>query len=327
MIVITGGAGFIGSGIIWGLNNRGFDNIIIVDRLQRDERWKNLTNLKFADYIDKDTFIEDIKNDNLNLPIEGIIHLGACSDTLERDADFLIQNNFEYTKRLAKWSVKKGVRFVYASSAATYGDGSAGFSDEHERLHLLRPLNMYAYSKHIFDLWALRNGLLDDIAGLKYFNVFGPNEYHKSEMKSIILKSYEQIKESGSIKLFRSHKKKFKDGMQMRDFIYIKDTVDMTLFIYDNHNANGIYNVGTGKARTFYDLAVNVFTALGKKINIEYIEMPDAIRNRYQYFTQADLSKLNNIGYHKNIMQFEDAVSEYIRDYILSNDKYLGKKD
>jgi ADP-L-glycero-D-manno-heptose 6-epimerase len=327
MIIITGGAGFIGSALIWGLNSRSLDDILIVDRLQKDERWKNLTNLSFADYIDKDVFIENIENDNLNLPVEGIIHMGACSDTLETDADFLMKNNFEYTKCLARWCVKKGIRFVYASSASTYGDGSAGFSDEHERLHLLRPLNMYAFSKHIFDLWALRNGLLNDICGLKYFNVFGPNEYHKGEMKSIVLKAYEQVKESGSIKLFRSHRKKFKDGRQMRDFIYIKDAVDMTLFLYDRRDVNGIFNIGTGKARTFYDLAVNVFTAIGKELNIEYIEMPDDLRSRYQYFTQADISKLNHIGYHKNIMLFEDAVNEYIRDYILSDDSYLGKKD
>ncbi|MGQ9706621.1 MAG: ADP-glyceromanno-heptose 6-epimerase [bacterium] len=327
MLIITGGAGFIGSALIWGLNSRGFDDIIIVDRLQKDDRWKNLINLNFSDYIDKDVFIERIENDNLNLKIDGIIHMGACTNTLERDADFLMKNNFEYTKCLAKWCIKKGARFVYASSASTYGDGSAGFSDDHKRLHLLRPLNIYAYSKHIFDLWALRNGLLDNICGLKYFNVFGPNEYHKGEMRSIVFKAYEQIKKNKSIKLFKSYKNEFEDGRQMRDFIYIKDAVDITLFIYDKRDSNGIINIGTGKAKTFYDLSVNVFNVLGEEINIEYIEMPEELRARYQYFTQADISKLNQIGYHKNVMLFEDAVNEYIKDYILSDDMYLGNED
>jgi ADP-L-glycero-D-manno-heptose 6-epimerase len=323
MIIITGGAGFIGSALIWGLNKHSFDNIIVVDSLGIDEKWKNLVNLKFSDFEDKENFILKLEKGNFGNLIDGIVHMGACSSTTEKDADFLLHNNYEYTKRLALWCIRNNKRFVYASSAATYGDGSKGFSDDHTLLHSLKPLNMYAYSKHLFDLWALRGGLLNQIAGLKYFNVFGPNEYHKGEMRSVIHKAFDQIKETGKVKLFKSHNPKFKDGWQMRDFVYVKDAVNMTLFIYNNHAANGIFNIGTGIARSFYDLAVAVFKAIGVEENIEYIDMPDSIRDKYQYLTQADMTKISHIGYNKKRFSLEEAIDDYVKNYLMTEDPYL----
>ncbi len=326
MIVVTGGAGFIGSAIIWRLNKDGFDRIMVVDSLGRDEKWRNLLNLKFIDFEDKERFIKELERGGFNDSVEGIIHMGACSSTIERDADFLIQNNYEYTKRLAIWCLRNDKRFVYASSAATYGDGREGFSDDHRVLERLRPLNIYAYSKHLFDLWAFKNGLLNRIAGLKYFNVFGPNEYHKGEMRSVVHKAFEQIKKEGRVRLFKSYNPKFKDGGQMRDFIYIKDAVEMTLFIYNTPGANGIFNVGTGIARSFYDLAVAVFRAMGREEDIEYIEMPESIRDKYQYLTRAEMGKLYRLGYNKRILSLEEAVEDYVKNYLSTQDPYLGKE-
>jgi ADP-L-glycero-D-manno-heptose 6-epimerase len=325
MIVVTGGAGFIGSAIIWELNRRGFDDILVVDTLGTGEKWKNLRHLRFSDFIDKDRFIDELEKDSFG-KIEGIIHMGACTDTKEKDADFLLKNNYEYTKRLAIWAVKKGVRFLYASSAATYGDGSEGFSDDHSLLPKLRPLNMYGYSKHLFDLWALRNGYLEKIAGVKYFNVFGPNEYHKGDMRSVVHKAYEQIVETGKVRLFKSHRPDYRDGWQMRDFLYVKDAVKMTLFLYERHDLNGIFNVGRGEARSFYELVSAVFRAMGKEVNIEYIDMPQELREKYQYFTEADLSKLKGAGYG-DITPLEDAIEDYVKNYLLTDDPYLKPED
>lgn len=326
MIVITGGAGFIGSALVWGFNQRGYDDILIVDELGCDEKWKNLVNLKFADFVHKDEFIPRLEKGKFSGKIDGILHMGACSSTTEQDADFLLRNNFEYTRQLALWAVEKGKRFVYASSAATYGDGTQGFSDEHSLLPRLKPLNMYAYSKHLFDLWALRNGLLNKIAGIKYFNVFGPNEYHKGDMRSVVHKAFEQIQATGKVRLFKSHIPEYKDGWQLRDFLYIKDAVDMTLFIFEQTDARGIFNVGTGKARSFYDLVVAVFNAMGKEPVIEYFDMPPAIREKYQYFTQAEITKLQNLGYKREATSLEDAISDYVKNYLLTDDPYLGKE-
>ncbi|TES91218.1 MAG: ADP-glyceromanno-heptose 6-epimerase [Candidatus Cloacimonadota bacterium] len=323
MIVVTGGGGFIGSALIWGLNEKGFNKILAVDLLKKADTYKNLLSPQFSDYLEKDAFIEKIKKGVFNYTIDGIIHMGACSDTTEKDNDYLIRNNYEYTQRLAMWALKNNKRFVYASSGATYGDGKNGFSDENDKLEQLRPLNLYGKSKHLFDLWALRNEYLKSIAGLKYFNVFGPNEYHKGEMRSMVHKAFEQIKDTGKVKLFKSNSPDYKDGEQVRDFVYVKDVVRMTLFIYDNPDVNGIINIGTGIARSFNDLSSAVFHSMKKKENIDYIEMPDYLKSQYQNFTQADISKLKNFGYKKKISSLEEGVSDYVRNYLLTPDPYL----
>ncbi len=323
MIVVTGGAGFIGSAVVWRLNQLGEDNIVIVDRLGESEKWKNLVGLKYADFFHKDSFIDMVLENAVPFQVEAVIHLGACSSTTEKDADYLMHNNFKYTQALAEYSLEKGVRFIYASSAATYGDGSAGYDDDESKLDDLRPLNMYGYSKHLFDLYAKREGLLNRIAGLKYFNVYGPNEYHKGDMRSVVHKAFGQIKETGKVKLFKSYKPEYKDGEQMRDFIYVKDAVDMTLFFLENKNVNGLFNVGTGKARTWNDLVTAIFAAMDKPVNIEYIDMPENLRNKYQYFTQAGMNKLLAAGYGNEISGIEKGVEDYVKNYLLT-DKTLA---
>jgi len=323
MIVVTGGAGFIGSALIAQLNKRQVTDILVVDQLATDNKWENLLNLSFADYVEKNDFLEMVVENKLSAPIEAVFHMGACSSTTETNASYLIKNNYEYTKLLAQWAVKAGIRFIYASSAATYGDGSAGFSDDEKKIDNLRPLNMYGYSKQLFDLWARRTGLLKKIVGLKYFNVFGPNEYHKADMRSFVLKAFEQIIANGKVRLFKSHKPEYKDGQQLRDFIYVKDAVDMTLFFLDNPGIGGLFNIGTGNARSWNDLVTAVFAAMDKESDIEYINMPESIRNQYQYFTQADITKLKNAGYSKKISSLEDAITDYVQNY-LQKDGYLG---
>jgi len=324
MIVVTGGAGFIGSALITALNKRAISDILVVDELESDEKWRNLQNLSFADYIEKDDFLELVIEDKLTACIEAIFHLGACTSTTETNASYLIKNNYEYSKLLAQWATKANIRFIYASSAATYGDGSAGFSDDEDKIDELRPLNIYGYSKHIFDLWARRTGLLKRIVGLKYFNVFGPNEYHKADMRSFVIKAFEQIQTTGKVRLFKSYKPEYADGEQLRDFIYVKDAVDMTLFFLDNPKKAGLFNIGTGKARTWNDLVKAVFAAIGKEPKIEYIEMPEAIRNQYQYFTQADMAKLRKAGYKKQTTSLENAIKNYVQSYLQKN-VYLGE--
>ena len=323
MIVVTGGAGFIGSGVVWGLNEQGIGDIMVVDALGQSESWRNLVNVRFADYLERDEFAERLEKGELDRKVEGIIHLGACSATTERDNGFLMRNNCRYTLRLAEWSIQRKKRFVYASSAATYGDGSGGFDDDHEKLQQLRPLNGYGFSKYLFDCWALQRGWLERIAGVKYFNVFGPNEYHKGDMRSVVHKAFGQIRRTGKVRLFKSYRQEYRDGWQLRDFVYVKDAVAMTLFLYNRPKVNGIYNVGTGKARSFYDLAAATFAALGKKVNIELIDMPDELRDKYQYFTEARMEKLRGAGYDKACYSLEEAVSDYVKNYLLSDDPYL----
>jgi len=324
MIIVTGGAGFIGSALIAALNKRQIADILVVGQLASDEKWKNLRNLSFADYVEKDDFLEMVLENKISPPIEAVFHLGACTSTTETNASYLIKNNYEYTKLLAQWATDADVRFIYASSAATYGDGSAGFSDDEGQIDKLRPLNMYGYSKQLFDLWARRAGLLKKIVGLKYFNVFGPNEYHKADMRSFVLKAFEQITTKGKVGLFKSYKPKFKDGEQKRDFIYVKDAADMTLFFLDNPRLTGLFNIGTGKARTWNDLVKAVFTAMGKEPKIEYIEMPESIRSQYQYFTEADIAKLHKASYNKEITSLEDAIKDYVQNYLQKNGYLTG---
>ncbi|MCA2004576.1 MAG: ADP-glyceromanno-heptose 6-epimerase [Ignavibacterium sp.] len=323
MIIVTGGAGFIGSAIVWRLNSLGNDNIIIVDELGTTEKWKNLVGLKFQEFIHKDDFISAVVEDTIEFPIEAIIHMGANSSTTEKNADHLFSNNYLYTQELAKYCLSKNIRFIYASSAATYGDGSLGFDDDESKLETLRPLNMYGYSKQLFDLWAKRNKVLDKIVGIKYFNVYGPNEYHKGDMRSVVHKAFEQVRDTGKVRLFKSLNPNYKDGEQMRDFVYVKDAVDMTLHFLEHRDKNGIYNVGSGKARTWIDLVTALFKAVGKPVNIEFIDLPENLKEKYQYFTEANLAKIKSAGYNKPITSLEDGVNDYVKNYLLKS-LYLG---
>jgi len=320
MIVVTGGAGLIGSAVIHELNRRGLSDILVVDDLGTGEKWRNLAPLRFRDYLEKEVFLRLVteRRTPATERIEAVCHLGACSATTERDASYLIGNNFEYTKQLAQYAESNDARFIYASSAATYGDGSRGFEDDEARLHELRPLNMYGYSKQLFDLWAKANGLLDRIVGLKYFNVFGPNEYHKGEMRSLVLKAYEQITATGRLRLFRSHQQGWADGEQQRDFLYVKDAAAMTLHFLDNRHLGGIFNIGSGKANSWNRLAAAIFRAMGRQRQIEYIDMPEAIRETYQYHTCAPMAKLRQSGYQREITPLEVAVEEYVTNYLVS---------
>ncbi len=327
MIIVTGAAGLIGSAVIWRLNSLGRDDILAVDHLGCSEKWKNLSPLRFRDYLEKDAFLEQLLSGNLTSGygrIDAIIHLGACSSTTELDASYLIANNFEYSKHLARFALANGSRFIYASSAATYGDGLGGFNESLDRLNELRPLNMYGYSKHMFDLWARANGMLDRIVGLKYFNVYGPNEYHKGEMRSLVLKAYEQIVNCGTIRLFRSHRDDYADGEQMRDFLYVKDAVDMTLHFLENRQAGGLFNLGSGEANTWNRLAGAIFKALDRPVQIEYIDMPASIRDKYQYYTCADTASLQAAGYQRQTGLLESAVEDYVVNYLVPN-RHLGE--
>ena len=323
MILVTGGAGFIGSAIVAELNARGVEDILIVDILGKDQRWKNLRNLRYADYLEADDFAEMVSDADLDINLDAIIHMGACSDTTEADCSYLVKNNYEYSKLLAGWALEMGARFIYASSAATYGDGEKGFADDEDAIEMLTPLNMYGYSKHMFDLWCKRQGLLDRFVGIKYFNVFGPNEYHKAGMRSFVIPAFEQINETGSVKLFKSRRPDYNDGEQLRDFIYVKDAVDMTLFFLENPDIGGIFNVGTGNARNWNDLAKATFAAMGIEPKIEYIDMPEHLQGKYQYFTQATTDKLRVAGYDKDTTTLEAAVTDYVQNY-LAKEAYLG---
>jgi ADP-L-glycero-D-manno-heptose 6-epimerase len=322
-LLVTGGAGFIGSAIVWTLNQEAMQDIIVVDDKTMFD-CKNLDNLKYSSKIDKQDFILDLEGHLKGKNVDGIIHMGACSDTTESNESYLDANNYEYTKKLAKWCLKHDKRYVYASSAATYGDGSQGFSDAHSETKNLKPLNLYGQSKQKFDLWALENDVLDKIAGVKYFNVFGPNEYHKGNMRSVVHKAFGQIQKEGKVNLFKSYNEEYKDGWQLRDFIYVKDAVKMTLFLYKNNNVNGLYNIGTGKARSFYDLVVAIFKAIKLEPNIEYIDMPKVLRGKYQYFTQAKMDKLLHAGYHEGVSTLEEAVTDYVANYLLKDNPYLA---
>jgi ADP-L-glycero-D-manno-heptose 6-epimerase len=318
MIIVTGAAGFIGSALIKKLNDTGRTDILAVDRLADDSKWKNLRNLKFSDYIETGTLesLESLLTDDRLKKASAILHMGACSSTTETDMSFLVRNNFEYTKLLALHATRHNIRFIYASSAATYGDGGQGYSDDESRSDSLQPLNPYGYSKQLFDQWAWNNGLLKRIAGMKYFNVYGPNEYHKKDMRSMIMKAYEQAVSAGRVKLFKSYRPEYADGEQVRDFIYVKDAVAMTLFFMEKSGVNGLFNIGTGKAESWNTLARAVFKALDKPDNIEYIEMPENIRAQYQYHTQADISKIRKAGYTSPVTGLTDGVTDYVRHYL-----------
>jgi len=313
MIVVTGAAGFIGSCVVSRLNREGIDQILAVDVLRENDKWMNLRHLDFYDYLDRSmlhSFLEG-RND-----IEAIIHLGACSATTERDAAYLMENNYRFTLRLAEYALARHIRFIYASSAATYGGGEKGYDDDESKIHELRPLNMYGYSKQLFDLKARREGWLNKIAGLKFFNVYGPNEYQKGDMASVVYKAFNQIQQTGRVKLFRSHRPEYADGEQLRDFVYVQDTLDVIWFLLNHKNVNGLFNVGSGKARSFKDLVSATFKAMDLPVQIDYIDMPESLRDKYQYFTEAKMDKLRRMGFTQEGTSLEEGVGDYVRNYL-----------
>ena len=299
------------------LNQRGIEDILIVDRLGSDEKWKNLVGLVFEDVMSIEDF-RDLISEYAFEELETVFHLGACSSTTEQDADYLLDNNYRYTRELCEWCLSNDARLIYASSAATYGDGALGYSDEDELTPGYQPLNMYGFSKHLFDLWALRSGHFDRIVGLKYFNVFGPHEDHKGDMRSVVHKAYSQILSSGTVELFKSYRQDYRNGEQRRDFIYVKDAVDVSLFFHDHQEVSGLFNCGSGQAQTWKDLITALFTAMGREPNIKFVEMPDILRSRYQYFTQADGRKLRSAGYDRPFMPLEAAVEHYVQNHLKS---------
>lgn len=314
-IVVTGGAGFIGSGVIRTLNDRGLKNILVVDNLGTTDKWKNLVGKRFLDTLHKDKLFEWLKGREKE--IEAFIHLGACSSTVEKDASYLLENNYRYSVRLAEYALEQGHRFIYASSAATYGDGSLGFSDNHGTLETYAPLNMYGYSKHLFDLWLKNQNLLDKVVGLKYFNVYGPNEYHKGRMASAILKMVPDALHTGEIRLFKSTEpEKYGDGGQIRDFIYVKDAAKMTVQFLEN-DKNGIFNVGAGKEQTWNQLAHAVIEALAIPVKITYIDMPSDLIGKYQNYTRADMEKTEIDHLQMPEFSLQEGVKDYIRNYLL----------
>ncbi len=323
IIVITGASGFIGSGVVRYLNDQGYTNLLLIDNL-KNEKWKNLVGKIFIDILPKEKLFEFLKGKEKQ--IEAFIHLGACSSTLCKDENYLYENNYKFTQKLAQYAVSNDIRFIYASSAATYGDGSQGFSDDISQIHKLIPINMYAYSKQLFDLWARRENLFNKIVGLKYFNVFGPNEYHKGPMASMILKMLDKIKKDGKITLFKSNDpKNYKDGEQKRDFIYVKDAVKMTCVFLEKKfkNVTGLFNIGTGKATNWNELGKALFDSLNKKNNIEYIEMPKELNKQYQNFTQADMTKFMKLFNNKfEMTSIKNAVKDYVLNYLLKDKRW-----
>ena len=328
MIIVTGGAGFIGSAFVWKLNQEGIDDILVVDHLGTGAKWKNLSKRRISNSIHKDDLADWLQKHGKSASIEAIFHLGACSSTTERDVDYLMRNNVHYSMNLFDFAARQGIPFIYASSAATYGAGEAGYSDDPSKISALRPINPYGYSKHLFDSWALKQKAKPPVfVGLKYFNVFGPQEYHKGSQASVVYHAFPQIKNLGVLKLFKSYRPDFKDGEQKRDFVYVKDIVDVMFHIYRRKDAvvSGIYNLGSGKARTWKDLGSAVFAALGKGApKFEFIEMPEALRGQYQYFTEAPLANLRRAtGYDREFQSLEVAVADYVQSHLLKEDQFL----
>ncbi|MFH1846005.1 MAG: ADP-glyceromanno-heptose 6-epimerase [Candidatus Omnitrophota bacterium] len=321
MIVLTGGAGFIGSCFLKKLNEAGIGDILVIDNLDGSEKWKNLIGKNFLDYIQKQDFLRLIEEHKIPRP-KFVVHMGACSSTTGVDSDYYIKNNYEYSKSLAEWALTQKVPFLYASSAATYGDGNKGYSDDTGSMLSLSPLNIYGYSKHLFDLWVLNNKLIKKVTGLKFFNVFGPNEYHKEDMRSVTCKAFPYLKEKGKIKLFKSYLKGYGHGEQKRDFIYVKDAVEVMYYFFCNPGKTGIFNLGTGESRSWNDLAGAMFSAINKRPSIEYVDMPELLREKYQYFTQADIAKLRKSGYKHKFLSLEESIKDYISNY-LEKGEYL----
>ena len=314
-ILVTGAAGMIGSGVVRCLNDRGYHNLLLVDDLKQGEKWKNLVGKNFKDIVSKHK-IKEVMTD----VVDGIIHLGACSDTLEKDADYLVENNFRFSMRLAEWALEHDKRFVYASSAATYGDGSLGFIDDEEGIEKLKPLNMYAFSKQMLDLWMKREGALQKVTGLKYFNVFGPNEYHKGHMASMIFKMMHKARDEGAIALYKSNDPRFVDGGQCRDFVYVKDAARMTCDLFESKHM-GLYNIGRGEVVSWNELADALFKALKKPARIDYIDMPVDLAKQYQNYTCADMEKFHRL-FPKQFMPIGESVREYVQDYLMHSARW-----
>lgn len=316
MIIVTGGAGFIGSCIVRMLNDEGIDDIIIVDNIASTDKWINIRNKRFIKYINKNQFLNELpKYQN----IEAIIHMGACSSTTERDFDYLWNNNFEFTKALWNYSAEKQISFIYASSAATYGDGSLGFNDKDD-IDKLRPLNGYGYSKQLFDLWVKHQASVfpKQHVGLKFFNVYGPNEYFKGSMASMVFHGFNQIMKDDEIRLFKSYNSQYKDGEQLRDFVYVKDVCAVIRWMMKNTDVSGLFNVGTGKAQSFRELAESTFCAIGKRPQIKYIDMPQPLIEKYQYYTQASIDKLREAGYKNEFYSLKEGVEDYVQNYLVN---------
>lgn len=318
MIIVTGAAGFIGSNLVRKLNDEGFKDIILVDDFTRDDKNKNFEDKTFSQQVHRDELFSWI--DRNQRFIQFVFHIGARTDTAEFDTAVFDKLNMGYSQKLWKKCVEYGLPLVYASSAATYGNGELGYNDRHDIIEQLKPLNPYGESKNNFDKWAV-NQVQSPYSwvGLKFFNVYGPNEYHKGRMASVIFQSFNQIRATGKMKLFRSHRPEFKDGEQLRDFIYVKDLVDVLFFFMNNRKNTGIYNLGTGKARSFLDLTKNTFKAMSVKENIEFIDTPEDIRDKYQYFTEANMNKLRSVGYTKPFTSLEDGVADYVKNYLISH--------
>jgi len=314
-IIVTGGAGFIGCNLAMALNARGEDDILIVDDLNHPLKKAHLGRIRHSGYLDKKELRPALRAGKF-ADCKAVFHLGACSSTTEMDEAYLADNNTAYTRELAEWCLAGGRRFVYASSASTYGAGERGYSDDHAVIPSLRPLNPYGRSKQAFDLIALEKGWLDSIVGLKFFNVFGPYEDHKGSMRSVIHKAYGEIGTTGKLRLFKSYRPEYADGGQLRDFVYVRDVVEEILWFAGHPDKNGIYNCGTGKARSWLDLGRAVFAAMGREERIEFIEMPESLRGHYQYFTEADMSKARAAGFAHEFMTLEDAAADYVRNYM-----------
>lgn len=327
MYVVTGAAGFLGSGMVAKLNAMGRTDVLVVDDLGCGTKWKNLLGLSFTDVMGKAEFLERVKARGKGLPaLTAVIHMGACSSTTQFDAGYLLDNNFHYTKTLAGFCLEHGVRFVTASSAATYGDGAQGFDDDPARLPLLRPLNPYGFSKHLFDLWAAREGLLPRLASLKFFNVFGPGEEHKGDQRSMVSKAVAQIRDQGSLSLFKSHRPDYANGEQARDFVWLFDCLDVMAWLLEFPRVNGVFNVGCGRAATWNELAGHIFSALGRPSSITYVDMPENIRGAYQYHTQAPMGRLRAAGYTRPFTPLGDAVTSYVQDYLVPGTSYVGSR-
>ncbi len=313
--VVTGGAGFIGSNLVAALNARGHTDIVVVDTLNHPEKEHNLADAVYREFVTKQAFRERFLAGRHPL-VDTVFHLGACSSTTEQNAAYLEDNNVLYTRQLCEWCLAHDIRFVYASSAATYGDGALGYVDDHTLIPSLEPLNLYGRSKQSFDLWALQSGAVDRIAGLKYFNVYGPREGHKGDMRSVVNKAYRQILDTGGLQLFRSHHPDYRDGEQLRDFVYVRDAVAVTLFFHDHPDQSGIFNCGTGEARSWLDLGRAVFAAMDREPDITFIDMPSSIRDKYQYYTRADVAKLRATGYNAPFTSIEAGVDDYVRNHL-----------
>ena len=323
MIILTGAAGFIGSVVLWRLNQEGYRDLLLVDNLAHSTKWRNLVGRDFIDYLHKDEFLARVQQGQFSKGIDAILHIGACSSTSEPDAEYLMRNNFVYSRTLAELAQRTNARLIYASSAQVYGDGSLGYDDADRITPTLRPVSMYGYSKQLMDHWVLRSGAVARCAGLRFFNVYGPHEYHKGEMRSLVHKAYEQIKSTGKVRLFKSYRAEFKDGEQKRDFIYVKDCTEVMLWLVEHPAVNGIFNLGTGRARSWLDLTQAIFAALGINPKIEFIEMPEDLKNQYQYFTEAKMHKLEAAGCPVKFRTLEESVQNYVTAYLEQKDPYL----